>query len=171
MAGDIARRTVEESAKDAGALPLLSYLLDDMWTQMVERGDGKLRLPAAAIELGRVLVERADTFLAHHPESEEALRRLLTLRLADVREEPVRDIHDPVRRGHHTQVHDALRFEFGAVLEEPPQLVGAPHGSGHLRSREIEHLHGAHCRTGHKQREAPRGLSRAKPVQMFAGSE
>jgi formylglycine-generating enzyme required for sulfatase activity len=87
LAADIARRTAEESAKDAGALPLLSYLLDDMWTEMVKRGDGKLRLPAAAIELGRVLVERADAFLAHHPESEEALRRLLTLKLADVRED------------------------------------------------------------------------------------
>ena len=42
----------EESSKDAGALPLLSYLLDDMWTEMVRRGDGMLRLPAQAIELG-----------------------------------------------------------------------------------------------------------------------
>ena len=46
LAADIARRTAEESVKDAGALPLLSYLLDDMWTQMVARGDGVLRLPA-----------------------------------------------------------------------------------------------------------------------------
>jgi hypothetical protein len=37
LAADIARRTAEESTKDAGALPLLSYLLDDMWTQMVHR--------------------------------------------------------------------------------------------------------------------------------------
>jgi formylglycine-generating enzyme required for sulfatase activity len=87
LAAEIARRTAAEFAKDAGALPLLSYLLDDMWTQMVQRGDGKLRLAAAAIELGGVLVERADTFLAHHPESEETLRRLLTLKLADVRED------------------------------------------------------------------------------------
>jgi formylglycine-generating enzyme required for sulfatase activity len=99
LAADIARRTAEES-KDAGALPLLSYLLDDMWTQMVERGDGKLRLSAAAIELDRVLVGRADTFLAHHPESEESLRRLLTLRLADVREDG-----EPMKRR-------ALRSEF-----------------------------------------------------------
>jgi formylglycine-generating enzyme required for sulfatase activity len=100
LASDIAHRTAEESAKDAGALPLLSYLLDDMWTQMVKRGDGKLRLPAAAIELGRVLVERADTFLAHHPASEEALRRVLTLKLADVREDG-----EPTKRR-------ALRSEF-----------------------------------------------------------
>ena len=35
LAADIARRTAEESTKDAGALPLLSYLLDDMWSEMV----------------------------------------------------------------------------------------------------------------------------------------
>ena len=67
LAADIARRAAEESVKDAGALPLLSYLLDDMWTQMVARGDGMLRLPAQAIDLGRVLVERANAFLAGIP--------------------------------------------------------------------------------------------------------
>ena len=88
----ISRRTAEESAKDAGALPLLSYLLDDMWAQMVKRGDGVLRLPPAAMEIGGVLVERANTFLATHPTAEEALRRVLTLRLSTVREdgEPTR---------------------------------------------------------------------------------
>src|SRR5208283_4198389 len=35
LAASLARQTAEESTKDAGALPLLSYLLDDMWTQMV----------------------------------------------------------------------------------------------------------------------------------------
>jgi hypothetical protein len=74
LAGEIVRGAAEESARDAGALPLLSYLLDDMWSAMVKRGDGTLRLPAAAIELGGVLVERADAFLASHPESEGAVR-------------------------------------------------------------------------------------------------
>ena len=92
LAAQIARRAAEESAKDAGALPLLSYLLDDMWTQMVERGDGVLRLPPQAMELGGVLAERANAFLASHPKAEEALRRVLTLKLATVREdgEPTR---------------------------------------------------------------------------------
>jgi hypothetical protein len=87
LATDIARRAAEESTKDAGALPLLSYLLDDTWSQMVRRGDGMLRLPPAAMELGGVLAERANSFLSHHPQSEEALRRLLTLKLATVRED------------------------------------------------------------------------------------
>lgn len=89
----ITRRTAEDSAKDVGALPLLSYTLDDMWTQMVRHGDGTLRLPAQSFELGGVLVERANTFLATHPGAEAALRRVFTLRLATVR-----DDGEPTRR-------------------------------------------------------------------------
>jgi conflict system STAND superfamily ATPase len=44
LATSIAQRAAEESTKDAGALPLLSYLLDDMWRQMIHRADGVLRL-------------------------------------------------------------------------------------------------------------------------------
>jgi formylglycine-generating enzyme required for sulfatase activity len=92
LAGDIAKRTAEESTEDAGALPLLSYLLEDIWQRMVERGDGVLRLPAQSIDLGRVLVERASAFLRSHPCSENDLRRIFTLKLATVREdgEPTR---------------------------------------------------------------------------------
>ena len=74
------------------ALPLLSYMLDDMWKQMVRRGDGVLRLPAPTFDLGGVLVERADAFIATHHNSEDKLRRIFTLRLATVREgeEPTR---------------------------------------------------------------------------------
>ena len=88
----ITRRTAEDSIKDVGALPLLSYTLDDMWREMGRNGDGLLRLPAQSFELGGVLVGRANRFLAEHPGAEEALRRVLTLRLATVREdgEPTR---------------------------------------------------------------------------------
>src|SRR5262249_17649652 len=96
----ITRRTAEDSVKDAGALPLLSYTLDDMWAQMVQRGDGVLRLPAYALELGGVLVNRADKFLAERPNSENKLRRIFTLKLATVREG-----EEPSRRR-------ALRSEF-----------------------------------------------------------
>jgi formylglycine-generating enzyme required for sulfatase activity len=92
LAAEIAHRAAEDSVKDAGALPLLSYLLEDMWAQMVQRGDGVLRLPPQAIDLGGVLKARADAFLASHPEAEAALQHLLTLKLANVREdgEPTR---------------------------------------------------------------------------------
>jgi formylglycine-generating enzyme required for sulfatase activity len=88
----ISRRTAEDSVKDVGALPLLSYTLDDMWASMMQRGDGTLRLPAPSFELGGVLVDRANRFLETHSGAEDALRRVLTLRLATVREdgEPTR---------------------------------------------------------------------------------
>jgi hypothetical protein len=92
--------TSEDSVKDVGALPLLSYTLDDMWTQMVKRDDGVLRLPAQSFELGGVLVDRADAFLANHPKSQHELRRIFTLKLATVREG-----EEPTRRR-------ALRSEF-----------------------------------------------------------
>jgi hypothetical protein len=92
LAADIAKRAAEESTKDAGALPLLSYLLDDMWSAMIARGDGVLRLPPAAMELGGVLAERANAFLVRNPRSGDAVRRVLTLKLGTVREdgEPTR---------------------------------------------------------------------------------
>src|SRR5262249_16378664 len=83
-----------------GALPLLSYTLDDMWAQMVKRGDGVLRLPAESFELGGVLVDRADAFLDAHPKSQDNLRRIFTLKLANLREG-----EEPTRRR-------ALRSEF-----------------------------------------------------------
>jgi len=89
----IARRAAEDSVKDVGALPLLSYTLDDMWTEMLKTGDGVLRSPMESFDLGGVLVERADRFLAERPGAEEALRRILTLKLATVREEG-----EPTRR-------------------------------------------------------------------------
>ena len=100
LADAIAHLAAAESTRDAGALPLLSYLLEDMWTAMVARGDGVLRLPAQAIELGAVLVHRADSFVAAHPNSEGQLRRILTLKLATVRDE-----EEPTRRR-------AMRAEF-----------------------------------------------------------
>jgi len=100
LAGDIAQRAAEDSSRDAGALPLLSYLLDDMWKSKDPKWDGVLRLPAPAIELGRVLVDRADAFIATHPGAEDALRRIFTLKLATVREDG-----EPTRRR-------AFRHEF-----------------------------------------------------------
>ena len=108
LADIITRRTAEDSAKDVGALPLLSYTLDDMWTRMVERGDGVLRLPVEEFELGGVLVARANAFLAERPKYQDELRRIFTLKLATVREG-----EEPTRRR-------ALRSEFS---EEEWRLV------------------------------------------------
>jgi hypothetical protein len=51
----IADRITDAAAAEPGALPLLSYLLTDMWAGMVKRGDATLRLPARAIDIGGVL--------------------------------------------------------------------------------------------------------------------
>jgi formylglycine-generating enzyme required for sulfatase activity len=108
LAADIARRAAEESSRDAGALPLLSYLLDDMWKSREANWDGVLRLPAPAIELGRVLVDRADAFMATHADAEDTLRRIFTLKLSTVRQDG-----EPTRRR-------AARSEFS---EEEWRLV------------------------------------------------
>lgn len=75
-------RIVEAAAGKPGALPLLSYLLTDMWSAMTKRADGVLRLPSEAIDLGGVLAATAEKFLKSAPTMEPALKRLLTLKLA-----------------------------------------------------------------------------------------
>ena len=119
LAAYIAHGTAEESTKDAGALPLLSYLLDDMWKQMVRQGDGVLRLPAPAFDLGGVLVERADAFIATHQNSEDKLRRIFTLRLATVREgeEPTR------RRAPRSEFSDEEWRLVSELADDPNRLL------------------------------------------------
>ena len=135
LANDIARRTAEESAKDAGALPLLSYLLDDMWMQMITRGDGQLRLPPAAMELGGVLAERANAFLATHPAAEEALKRILTLRLATVREdgEPTR------RRASRSEFSDEEWLLVSELADHPNRLLVTATPEGGETYAEVAH--------------------------------
>jgi len=87
-------RIVEASADERGAtLPLLSYLLTDMWSAMMQRGDAMLRLPVQAIDVGGVLAETAEKFLKANPDRETPLRRLLALKLTLVPAEG-----DPIRR-------------------------------------------------------------------------
>jgi hypothetical protein len=119
LANLITRRTAEDTVKDVGALPLLSYTLDDMWTQMLRRGDGVLRLPAQSFELGGVLVDRADAFLAAHPDYEAELRRIFTLKLATVREgeEPTR------RRAQRSEFTDAEWRLVCDLADHPNRLL------------------------------------------------
>jgi hypothetical protein len=117
----ITRRTAEDSVKDVGALPLLSYTLDDMWTQMAKRGDGLLHLPAQSFELGGVLVDRADTFLAKHPKSQDQLRRIFTLKLVRVRSRPDGSRRAPSSRMRNGVWSASLRIiPTGFSLRQPP---------------------------------------------------
>ena len=81
----IAQRRIRR--KKRARFPLFSYTLDDMWKAMVRVGDAIVRLPAQSFELGGVLVERANKFLAERPASEDAIRCILTLKLATMRED------------------------------------------------------------------------------------
>ncbi len=135
LARDLARRTAEESVRDAGALPLLSYLLEDMWAEMVKRGDGVLRTSTHTIELGGVLAHRADEFLKEHPEAHHRLRRILTLKLASVREdgEPTR------RRAGRAEFDDPDWQLVSALAGDPYRLLVTATPEGREPYAEIAH--------------------------------
>jgi formylglycine-generating enzyme required for sulfatase activity len=102
---------------------------------MVERGDGVLRLPKQAIDLAAVLVERANKFTAEHPDAEDSVRRMFTLKLATVREDS-----DPTRRR-------ALRSEFSedewklvsALADHPNRLLVTATPEGSETYAEVAH--------------------------------
>jgi formylglycine-generating enzyme required for sulfatase activity len=135
LADIITRRTAEDAVKDVGALPLLSYTLDDMWKHMIERGDGVLRLPAQSFELGNVLVDRADTFLASHPNAEDQLRRIFTLKLATVREgeEPTR------RRAFRSEFTDEEWRLVTELADHPNRLLVTATPEGSEAYAEVAH--------------------------------
>jgi formylglycine-generating enzyme required for sulfatase activity len=115
LAGNIARA----AAEDFRALPLLSYLLDDMWRQMAQRGDGVLRLPPQSLELGSVLAQRADAFLARNPGYVQALHRIFTLKLVTIgaEGEPVR------RRAHRSEFSDEEWRLITELADHPNRLL------------------------------------------------
>jgi WD40 repeat protein len=113
--GKVAERITNAAAAEPGALPLLSYLLTDMWTDMVRRGDAKLRLPAEAIDVGGVLATHAEDFLKGNPNEESALRRLLTLKLSIVPPEG-----EAVRRQTHRDECTEAEWWLAARLAEYP---------------------------------------------------
>jgi formylglycine-generating enzyme required for sulfatase activity len=131
----ITRRTVDDSVKDVGALPLLSYTLDDMWTSMVKRADGVLRLAAQSFELGGVLVDRASAFLAANPKSADELRRIFTLKLATVREgeEPTR------RRALRSEFSDEQWHLVSELADHPYRLVATATPEGGETYAEVAH--------------------------------
>jgi TPR repeat protein len=127
---------IVEAAAQPSALPLLSYLLTDMWTAMLRRGDNVLRLPLDAIDVGGVLAARAEQFLKENPAAEAALKRLLTLRLALVpaEGEPVRR---PARRAECTAEEWALAEQ---LADHPWRLAvsGEREADGEVRA-EVAH--------------------------------
>jgi hypothetical protein len=84
-----------------------------MWTEMVRRGDGILRLSSS--ETGGVLAQRADEFVATHSNIENVLRRVLVLRLATVR-----DDGEPARRRAGREEFSDIEWQLVSELSEFP---------------------------------------------------
>jgi hypothetical protein len=112
---EVANSITAAATAQPGALPLLSYLLTDMWAGMVGRGDATLRMSAQAIDIGGVLASRAEEFLKANPDEQKALRRLLTLRLAMVPSEG-----EPVRRQTTREECTEAEWSLAARLAEHP---------------------------------------------------
>jgi formylglycine-generating enzyme required for sulfatase activity len=99
---DVTKDIVREAAEGPGTLPLLSFLLEDMWKRMQQRQDGALSLKDYR-DLGGVkgvVQRRADAYLnlyAGQREKDathrETVKRVFTLRLLQVPQEG-----EPVRR-------------------------------------------------------------------------
>lgn len=135
LGADIAARADEESTADAGALTLMSYMLEDMWSDMVRRGDGILRLRADSIELGRVLAHRADAFFDTHRVAAKEIERIFTLKLASVREdgEPVR------RRARRSEFSDAEWRLVSELADAPNRLIVTAQRGGLETYAEVAH--------------------------------
>ena len=112
MAAQIAAAT----AGEAGALPLLSYLLSDMWMAMQARGDGILRWSERPelIDIAAPLRERAERYRLAQPAREAALRRLFTLRLTHLPREG-----EPVRRRARKTECQPGEWQIAEMLAEP----------------------------------------------------
>ena len=75
---------VAAAVRQPGALPLLSDLLSDAWSEMLKREDpnGVLRLPPGFLDISRPLADKGERFLAANADGEDELRRLITLKLS-----------------------------------------------------------------------------------------
>jgi uncharacterized protein YjbI with pentapeptide repeats len=92
---NLPRLIAEATQREPRALPLLSDLLQEMWISMLGRGDGVLcwKDQPGIVDIGLPLKRRADAFLELPTTDPDVVRRLFTLRLAQVAQ-----VGEPVRR-------------------------------------------------------------------------
>jgi hypothetical protein len=134
MPGQIAAAT----ANEPGALPLLSYLMSDVWSAMQERGDGTMRWSERpeVIDIAAPLRERAERYRTLNPTKENALRSLFTLRLAHIPREG-----EAVRRRARKAECKADEWEIAETLAGSDWrllTLGAPDG-GRDPTAEVAH--------------------------------
>jgi formylglycine-generating enzyme required for sulfatase activity len=96
---------------------------------------GALRLPAQSFEPGGALVNRADAFLAAHPNAEHQLRRIFALKLANVREgeEPTR------RRAPRSEFTDAEWRLVNELADHPNRILVTATPEGGETYAEVAH--------------------------------
>lgn len=113
---DMPTQIAAATADEAGALPLLSYLMSDMWAAMQARSDGLLRWSERPelIDIAAPLRERAERYRISQPAREAALRRLFTLRLTHLPREG-----EPVRRRARKDECKTDEWQIAETLAEP----------------------------------------------------
>ncbi len=126
----------EATAREKGALPMLSYLMSDVWETMRQddRADGTLRFPYEIVDVSRPLVERAERFLAEHPHSKAILRRLFTLKLAHVPKEG-----EAVRRRARRSECSEEEWELADALAGPEWRLLSTGEEGEEPTLEVSH--------------------------------
>jgi hypothetical protein len=81
---ELADTLVASTLRQPLGLPLLSYQMDEIWRDMVSKGDGVLRWPrrgSAPFDISRALVDRADRYVRAHDDRAAATRKLFCVRL------------------------------------------------------------------------------------------
>lgn len=81
---ELADTLVASTLRQPLGLPLLSYQMDEIWRDMVSKGDGVLRWPrrgSASFDISTALVDRADRYVRAHDDRAAATRKLFCVRL------------------------------------------------------------------------------------------
>jgi WD40 repeat protein len=130
----LVERIAQATAQESGGLALLAFMMTDAWQAMRRDGAGLLHLPIEVVDIGRPLIDRAETFLRQHPQHEGALRRLLTLRLAHVPKEG-----EPVRRRVTQAECQPAEWALAQQLASPDWRLLTLSDSGGVLRAEVAH--------------------------------
>ena len=127
---NLPRLMADATERAAGALPLLSDLLQEMWLNMLSRGDGVLRWSdqPGIVDISLPLKRRADAFLELPTTDRDVVRRLFTLRLTQIAQ-----VGEPVRRRARKSECTTAEWSVAAQLAGPDQrllTISNPHLGG-----------------------------------------
>ena len=124
------------TAREAGALPLLAYLLSDMWREMQAREDELMRFGERfeIFDVSAALRERAERYRVQNKPRDGDLKRLFTLRLAQVPR-----LGDVIKRRARRAECSAQEWDIAEELaKEDWRLVTLEGGNGEITA-EVAH--------------------------------